>query len=160
MSGGLQAVAADGGERKELDITQAAAQPLGFAVRHFPVRTAGELDVGLADIGRARGDAIVAFAEGSTLALAGRIAQFAQQSRIPAVDGWAPFAQAGNLMIHGPVIDDVYRRPGACGPGDRVIARRRPPPFPAARPAALARGPGAGAAHAPRIGVPDESMSA
>jgi putative ABC transport system substrate-binding protein len=30
--------------------------------------------------------------------------------RIPAVDGWAPFARAGNLLIYGPVIDDVYRR--------------------------------------------------
>ena len=31
-------------------------------------------------------------------------------SRIPAVDGWAPFARQGNLLIYGPVIADVYRR--------------------------------------------------
>jgi putative ABC transport system substrate-binding protein len=44
------------------------------------------------------------------MGFAPRIAAFAQKNRIPAIDGWAPFAEAGNLMIYGPVIDDVYRR--------------------------------------------------
>ena len=38
------------------------------------------------------------------------IAAFSLQHRIPAVDGWAPFARAGNLLIYGPVIADVHRR--------------------------------------------------
>lgn len=32
------------------------------------------------------------------------------KSRIPAIDGWAPFARRGNLLTYGPVIEDVYRR--------------------------------------------------
>ena len=32
------------------------------------------------------------------------------QQRIPAVDGWSPFAKAGNLMTYGPVLEDCYRR--------------------------------------------------
>jgi putative tryptophan/tyrosine transport system substrate-binding protein len=98
------------GERKEYDAAQAAAAQLGFTVRYFPVKSAAELDAALADVARARDDAVLAFADGFIMGFAPRIAAFAQKNRIPAIDGWAPFAEAGNLMIYGPVIDDVYRR--------------------------------------------------
>jgi putative ABC transport system substrate-binding protein len=53
---------------------------------------------------------ILAFADGFTMGFAGHIAAFSLQHRIPAVDGWAPFAEQGNLMTYGPVLADVYRR--------------------------------------------------
>jgi len=98
------------GEQKELVAAREAASKLGIAVRYFPVSSEPELESALADIARARDDAILAFADGFTLSFASRIAQFSLQHRIPAVDGWAPFAREGNLLIYGPVIDDVYRR--------------------------------------------------
>ncbi len=98
------------GERKEYDAAQAAAQRLGLSVHYLPVKSRAELDVALAEVGRARDHAILAFADGFTLGHAARFAEFSRQTRIPAVDGWAPFAEAGNLMIYGPVIEDVYRR--------------------------------------------------
>ncbi len=98
------------GEQKELVAAREAASKLGLAVRYFPVSSEPALESALADIARARDDAILAFADGFTLSFAPRIAQFSLQHRIPAVDGWAPFARAGNLLIYGPVIDDVYRR--------------------------------------------------
>jgi putative ABC transport system substrate-binding protein len=98
------------GESQERDAAERAASPLGLNVRYFPVRSEAQLNTALADIGRGRDDAIVAFADGFTLGFAGRIAAFSLQSRIAAIDGWAPFARAGNLMTYGPVIEDVYRR--------------------------------------------------
>lgn len=98
------------GERKEYDVAQASAQRLGMTVRYFPVSSGAQLDTALGDIARARDDVILAFADGFTLGYAARFAEFSRQTRIPAVDGWAPFAEAGNLMIYGPVIADVYRR--------------------------------------------------
>ena len=98
------------GERLELAAAREAAQRLGLAVRYFPVTSEPELEAALADIERERDDAILAFADGFTLQFAGRIAQFAQKTKIPAVDGWEPFARAGNLMTYGPDIQDVYRR--------------------------------------------------
>lgn len=98
------------GQPKELDAARSAARRLGLEVRYFPVKSAGELDTALADIARQRDDAIVAFADGFTMGFAGRIAAFSLQQRIPAVDGWAPFARAGNLLTYGPVIEEVYRR--------------------------------------------------
>lgn len=98
------------GERLELAAAKEAAQRLGLEVRYFPVTSEAELEAALADIARQRDDAILAFADGFTLQFAGRIAAFSRQTKIPAVDGWEPFARAGNVMTYGPVIDDVYRR--------------------------------------------------
>ena len=78
--------------------------------RYFPVKSEADLEAALADIARQRDDAIVAFADGFTMGFAGRIAAFSLQHRIPAVDGWAPFARQGNLLTYGPLIEDVYRR--------------------------------------------------
>jgi putative ABC transport system substrate-binding protein len=98
------------GQHKELAAAQAAADNLGLQVGYFPVHSEAELDAALSDIARARYDAILAFADGFTQSFAGRIAAFSAQQRIPAVDGWSPFARQGNLMIYGPVLEDCYRR--------------------------------------------------
>ena len=98
------------GESQELRAAQDAASRLGLAVRYCPVRGQTELDAALADIARHRDDAIVAFADGFTMSFAPRIAAFSLQHRIPAIDGWAQFAREGNLLIYGPVIQEVHRR--------------------------------------------------
>jgi putative ABC transport system substrate-binding protein len=116
------------GERKELEAARAAAAKLNLAVRYFPVRDEADLDAALAEIARGRDDAIVAFADGFTMGFAGRIAAFSMQHRIPAVDGWAPFARAGNLLIYGPVIEDVYRR--LATQVDRILKGAKPGDLP------------------------------
>lgn len=119
------------GERLELAAAREAAQKLGLTIRYFPVTSEAELEAALADIARERDDAILAFADGFTLQFAGRFAEFARKTRIPAIDGWEPFARAGNLMTYGPVIDDVYRRLASyvdkirkgASPGDLPVER-------------------------------------
>jgi putative tryptophan/tyrosine transport system substrate-binding protein len=98
------------GESQELDAAKAAAFKLGLAVRYFPVRNEAELELAFADIAKQRDDAILAFADGFTMGFAARIAAFSLQHKIPAIDGWAQFAQQGNLLIYGPVIQEVHRR--------------------------------------------------
>lgn len=98
------------GEGKELEAARAAAAKLGLQVRYFPARSEAELEAALADIARARDEAVIVFADGFMMGFAPRIAAFSLQHRIPTVDGWAPFARAGNLLIYGPVFEDVYRR--------------------------------------------------
>ena len=98
------------GEKLELAAAKEAAARLGLTVRYFPVTSDAELDRALADVARGRDDVILAFADGFTQQFAGRFAQFSREQRIPAIDGWAPFAEAGNLMTYGPVVHDVYRR--------------------------------------------------
>jgi putative ABC transport system substrate-binding protein len=98
------------GEHKELAAAREGASKLGLEVRYFPTNTEATLEAALANVARARDDAILAFADGFTLTFAGRFAAFSTEHRIPVVGGWAPFARQGNLMIYGPVFADVYRR--------------------------------------------------
>jgi putative ABC transport system substrate-binding protein len=98
------------GQSKEFAAAQAAASNLGLQVQYFPVHDDSQFESALADIARDRFEAILAFADGFTQSYAGRIAAFSLRQRIPAVDGWSPFAKAGNLMTYGPVLEDCYRR--------------------------------------------------
>ncbi len=98
------------GEHRELAAAREAADKLGLEVRYFPVNNATALEAALADIAKNRDDAVVAFADGFTMGFAGRFAEFSLAQRIPVVDGWAPFARAGNVLIYGPVQAEVYRR--------------------------------------------------
>lgn len=98
------------GQHKELAAAQAAADSLGLQVRYFPVHSQTELEAALREIARERFDAILAFADGFTQSFAGRIAEFSLRERIPAVDGWSPFAREGNFMIYGPVLEECYHR--------------------------------------------------
>ena len=98
------------GEHRELAAAREAAGKLGLEVRYFPVGSSASLEAALADIAKARDDAVLAFADGFTMGFAGRFAEFSLAHRIPVVDGWAPFARAGNVLIYGPVLNEVYRR--------------------------------------------------
>lgn len=112
---GLRRIAVIGGsqhpgETKERDEAQKAASALGLSMRYYAVTSSADVEAALADIARKRDEAILAFADGFMMGFAKRIADFSLQHRIPAVDGWAQFAEAGNLMTYGPVFVDVYRR--------------------------------------------------
>ena len=54
------------------------------------------------------------------------------RERIPAIDGWLPFARAGNLMIHGPVLEDCYLR--LAGYVDRILEGASAAELPVERP--------------------------
>ena len=79
-------------------------------MRYFPVHDDAQFESALKDIVSDRFEAMYAFADGFTQSYAKPIAEFSLRNRIPAVDGWSPFAKAGNLMTYGPVLEDCYRR--------------------------------------------------
>lgn len=115
MLPGLKRIAATGnvqhpGETKERDAAQAVASALGLAMCYCPVKSGAELEAVVADIARKHDEVIVAFADGFKLGFDERFAELSLQHLIPVVDGWAQFAERGNLMTYGPVFADVYRR--------------------------------------------------
>ncbi len=116
------------GEQKEFAAAQVAAAKLGMTVRYFPVRSSDDVEKALGDIARNRDEAIVVFADAFTLSFASRIAAFSVENRIPAVDGWAPFAREGNLLVYGPNLEDCYRR--LAGYVDRIHKGARPGDLP------------------------------
>jgi putative ABC transport system substrate-binding protein len=120
------------GAPRELRAAQDAAQRLGLALRFFPTRSVAELDAALADIAKARDDAVLVFSDGFALVQAERIAAFSLRERIPVVAGWAIFAQRGNFMAYGPEFTDVYRRLASYA--DRIHKGAKPGDLPVEQP--------------------------
>jgi ABC-type uncharacterized transport system substrate-binding protein len=98
------------GEQGELRASQAAAKALGLSVQYFQAQNAAQLEDALAAILKSRSEAVDVFPDALIMRSRERIAEFATKNRIPAISGWAQFAEGGNLMSYGPNLRDVYRR--------------------------------------------------
>ena len=120
------------GAQRELKTAREAAATLGLDLSYFPTPTAAELDAALADIVKARAEAVLVFSDGFALANADRLAAFSLQHRIAVVAGWTPFAQRGALLAYGPQFADVYRRLATYV--DRIHRGARPGDLPIEQP--------------------------
>ena len=120
------------GAQRELKTARDAAATLGLDLSYFPTPTAAELDAALADIVKARVEAVLVFSDGFALANADRLAAFSLQHRIAVVAGWTPFAQRGALLAYGPQFADVYRRLATYV--DRIHRGARPGDLPIEQP--------------------------
>jgi putative ABC transport system substrate-binding protein len=120
------------GAQRELKTARDAAATLGLDLSYFPTPTAAELDAALADIVKARVEAVLVFSDGFALANADRLAAFSLQHRIAVVAGWTPFAQRGALLAYGPKFSDVYRRLATYV--DRIHRGARPGELPIEQP--------------------------
>ena len=98
------------GEQGELRASQAAAKALGLSFQYFQAQNAAQLEDALAAILKSRSEAVDVFPDALMMRSRERIAEFATKNRIPAISGWAQFAEGGNLMSYGPNLRDVYRR--------------------------------------------------
>lgn len=98
------------GEAMERNVAEEVAARAGLHQQYFPVRTDHELASAFAHIASSNAQAIAALADAYTMSAAGKIAAFSRERRIPAVSGWALFAERGNVMTYGPVITECYRR--------------------------------------------------
>jgi len=98
------------GEQAELRTTQTAAKTLGLAINYEPVNSDAELEKALTATLKSNSEAIVAFPDAGMMRYGEQIAAFSLKHRIPAISGWAQFANSGNLMSYGPNLRDVFRR--------------------------------------------------
>jgi putative ABC transport system substrate-binding protein len=98
------------GEQGELRASQAAAKTLGLAMDYHQVRNEAELDDALAALLKSHSEALDMFPDALLMRYSEKIAAFSAKSRIPAISGWASFAERGNLMTYGPNLRDAFRR--------------------------------------------------
>ena len=98
------------GEPAEVDAATRAAGALGLANLYHPVSSAADVDAAYERARAFRADAVLAFADGITIGLSDRFAAHSHRDRIPAVSGWAVFAEKGNLMTYGPVLRESQGR--------------------------------------------------
>jgi putative ABC transport system substrate-binding protein len=116
------------GQQAELSAAQDAAKTLGVAIDYFEMRGTPEPEAALSAIAKSRSEAIVVFPDARTMSVSEQIAAFAVKHRIPAISGWAHFAEQGNLMSYGPQFEDSFRRLAAYV--DKVLKGAKPADLP------------------------------
>lgn len=120
------------GVQTERDATQAAALKLGVALQWFPVYSAADFPKTFEAIARDGATAIVAIPDNLINQRARDIAGFAAGRRLPAVSGWAEFAEAGNLLSYGPNLRAYYRRLAVYA--DKLLGGAHPADLPVEQP--------------------------
>jgi putative ABC transport system substrate-binding protein len=123
------------GEQGELRTSQAAANSMGLSVAYFPIKSARELELALAAIPESRSEAIVAFPDAIMMRFGEAIAAFSVKNQIPAISGWAQFAERGNVMTYGPVLSDGFRRLAYYV--DRILKGAKPADLPVELPSSV-----------------------
>lgn len=123
------------GEQGELRASQAAGKALGLFSQYFQAQNAAQLEEALAAILKSNCEAVDVFPDALMVRNSERIAEFATKNRIPAVSGWARFAEAGNLMSYGPNLRDVYRRLATYV--DRIVKGAKPADLPVELPSTV-----------------------
>jgi len=122
-------------EQSELRETRSAARRLDLTVQYLPVRVPVDFDAAFDAMVRERAEAIVAFPDGLIMSQAPVIAAFASKRRIPAISGWAPFAERGNLMTYGPNLHETWRHIATYV--DKILMGAKPADLPVEQPSKL-----------------------
>jgi putative ABC transport system substrate-binding protein len=112
------------GDKAERRVSEHAAAGLGLQLEYFEARNGEELGGALAAIEKSRSDAVMLFPVQFVVSNRERIAAWSLRSRIPAVSGWAQFAEGGNLMTYGPDLAASFRRLAAYV--ERILKGARP----------------------------------
>src|SRR5262249_59997832 len=112
-----------------------AAEELGIRVDVVEVRRPEQLGEAFAAAVGARCEAMVALPASLVTRYAGRIAELALTSRLPAISYFREFPEAGGLMSYGPNFDELCRR--AAVYVDKILKGARPAELPAQQPTTL-----------------------
>jgi putative ABC transport system substrate-binding protein len=89
------------------------ARALGLQLHVVEVRRADELNTAFAPLSQAHADALLVMEDAPVLTsrLGGWLADLAATSRLPVMYSWREYVDAGGLMVYGPSLQDIYRRP-------------------------------------------------
>lgn len=120
------------GVKVEYDATIDAAKRLGLALQWLPVYRVDDFPAAFDAATRERAGAIVAIPDNLINQQAAPIAAFCARQRIPAISGWAQFADAGNVLSYGPIRRAFYSRLAAYV--DKLLRGARAADLPVERP--------------------------
>ena len=131
------------GDPKERQASETAAAKFGIEIVYFPYVTQswlpisefGPLEAVLREIANARCDALMVFPDSAMFEVNDRVAQFAIETKLPSVSGWAPFARNGLLASYGPNVREIYRSLARFV--DRIIRGTKPADLPVEVPTKL-----------------------
>lgn len=154
----LAAVANQGhpGWRVEFDATHAAAKQLGVALSWLPVYSPQDFGTALAAVAQDGAQGIVAVPDNLILSQAKAFAEYSTKRGIPAISGFAEFAETGNLMSYGPALREVYVKLASYA--DKLLRGAKPADLPVENPTRFEMVVNLGTARALGLKVPQSIL--
>ena len=111
---------------------KALPQQTSVEVKAVHVRSAADVELAVAKLGREPGSALIAASDAFILAVRGVILKAADQYRVPVISPYRQFVIEGSLMSYGPDTADIFRRSASYV--DRVLKGEPPGNLPAQSP--------------------------
>ena len=123
------------GERTDKEMlteAEVAARTLGMQVQFFEARGPEDFDWAFSERTGARAGALTVLPSNIFVSERRRLVDLAAKNRLPAVDPWREFVDAGGLMAYGPNLGDLYRR--AATYVDKILKGMKPADLPVEQP--------------------------
>jgi putative ABC transport system substrate-binding protein len=112
--------------------TERAAQTLGIEVQSLEVQEPNDFGHAFEAAERHQPDALIMVEDPLTIDFRKQIADFALTHRLPAMNGFRQFVDAGGLMAYGASLSDLLRR--AAGYVDKILRGAKPSDLPVEQP--------------------------
>jgi putative ABC transport system substrate-binding protein len=112
--------------------TERAAQALGVQLHVVDVHDPSEFEAAFVSMTRERAGALILLADMMFLSQRSQIADLAIKHRLPAVFNWREYAEAGGLIVYGPVFAEQGRRVAEFV--DKILKGAKPADLPVEQP--------------------------
>jgi putative ABC transport system substrate-binding protein len=116
----------------ELTFARKAAQSLSIEITSHPINSAGDLDAALRAVKDSGADSLFVIASRLTRLVAGRIAQYGLEQRLPVITAWREFGTNGALLSYGPSL--VFEAKRVAGYVEKVVKGAQPADLPIEQP--------------------------
>jgi len=116
----------------ELTFARKAAQSLSIEITSHPINSVGEIDAALRSAKESGANSLFVIASRLTRLVAGRIAQYGLEQRLPVITAWREFVTNGALLPFGPSL--VFKAKRVAGYVEKVLKGARPADLPIEQP--------------------------
>ena len=116
----------------ELTFARKAAESLSIEITSHPINSAGELDAALRSAKDSGANSLFVIASRLTRLVAGRIAQYGIEQRLPVITAWREFVTNGALLSYGPSL--VFEARRVAGYVEKVVKGAKPADLPIEQP--------------------------
>src|SRR5258707_3344281 len=112
----------------EVTFARRGAESLGIELTTHPIKNVADLDAALHEVSASGADSLLVISSRLTGIVAGKIAQHAQERRLPVIASWREFADSGALLSYGP--NRIFEAKRLAGYVQKVLNGEKPADLP------------------------------
>lgn len=112
----------------EVTFARRGAESLGIDLTTHPINEVADLDAALHGVSASGADSLLVISSRLTGIVAGKIAQHAQERRLPVIASWREFVESGALLSYGP--NRIFEAKRLAGYVQKVLNGEKPADLP------------------------------